>query len=144
LSSVFSSSQIRELTQTFIVQTNWRVRVIDGKDFRPDDTGYEGNVPQSLDYLVYHFQKERQTLRDYRLYKCKLENCTQMMMPSLSKFFDHLRSHSKEKPFVCKYGCGKSFSQIGNCNKHMEQIHEKVRKYECRFCKKKFTKKFNL
>ena len=36
------------------------------------------------------------------------------------------------------------FSQLGNMNKHIEQIHLEIKKFECHLCQKKFTKKFNL
>ena len=101
-------------------------------------------MPKCKDFYVYEFQRSRNDDRPYRLFICQLGECKHNLISSLSKFYDHLRSHCKEKPYVCSYGCGKSFSQLGNCNKHIEQIHLNVKKFKCQYCQRKFTKKYNM
>lgn len=51
------------------------------------------------------------------------ETCGREFYPE-SRFREHLRSHSGERPFVCEVeGCGKRFLVKGNFNRHLRELH---------------------
>ena len=100
-----------KITNEFRVETSWKVKAIEGINFDPTELNYKGEVPKSTTFVVYQFKmtNKQYANRDYRLYLCKEKNCDRIVS-SLSKIYDHIRSHSKERPFMCPYNCGRGFT----------------------------------
>jgi len=98
------------------IKKSWGLKVIMGADFDPSETKYKEAVPDSNEYVVYKFQKNSGIDSYLRLFQCKFQDGCHRVIQSPSKFYDHLRSHTRERPFVCH--CGVAFVQRANLNKH--------------------------
>ncbi|KAJ3644771.1 hypothetical protein Zmor_022476 [Zophobas morio] len=73
--------------------------------------------------------------------KCKF--CSSSF-PAPSKLQRHLRTHTKDKPFVCDFkNCGKSFSDKRNLDGH-KALHSNEFNFSCKECGKAFRTKNRL
>ena len=125
------------------VDSEWYLKVFSGKQFiqETEQNNSEDALTSNFDFIVYHFTKSGR--KDKYLYFCKNEDCCHVER-GLKKFFNHIRYHSKEKPFICEFpGCGQAFSQLSNRNSH-QTLHSEDKRFACNLCGKNFHKKFNL
>eukprot|EP00347_Sterkiella_histriomuscorum_P018190 403346446 len=96
------------------------------------------HIPSLKTFKFVRYYKE-QSKRWIQIFLCEHENCTKQFK-KWHNLFDHLRSHTQEKPFVCPVdGCSQPFTQRSNLNKHMK-IHKNKCYLKCSECKKFFTK----
>ena len=122
------------------------VATVPGHLFDARTMGYVHHVPCTSDFIFYAFRADNSKRKKYRLFECHFIEQTKCFkyFYDLSKFLDHLRTHTNERPYKCNVeGCGKAFSQLGNLHKHLE-IHEGILNFSCPKCGKKFSKNFNL
>ena len=92
-----------------------QVAIVNGRDFNPREFGYPDHIPASDQFVFYFIKKDVSLKRHYRLFECHYcdtegtQQCN-TTFKGISKFFSHLRVHTKEKPFKCTYSnCGLTF-----------------------------------
>lgn len=78
---------------------------------------------------------------NYRPFVCPYPNCNKKYTVK-SRFQVHLRTHTGDKPFKCKF-CSKSFNEKGNLKTHLI-FHSALRPYACKFCDKSYKSYFHL
>ena len=143
---MFSESFLARLNQEFPrVKHAWQVRAITGDNFDLHEYLQPGGqVPHTDAYVVYLFKRYEGDECYSKLFQCKYGGGCHRLMPNPSKFMDHLRSHTKEKPFKCPYAdCAKAFGQLSNVKQHIIEVHEHKKPFACAHCHKSFGKRYN-
>lgn len=81
---------------------------------------------RSMDKLVDHINDKHIPPRQKK-YFCEWEGCNRKALPHTSAYAlkAHMRSHTKEKPFMCQVPeCDRSFTRSDALAKHMRTVHE--------------------
>lgn len=114
-----------------------RIEVVSGSNFDPASLKIDEEIPGTRQFKIYKY-KNPKTQRFVKILKCEHAACG-MFFRKWHNFFDHLRVHTKERPFMCRYpNCKQAFTQKANLNKHLE-VHRKKKRLYCRQCKKYYT-----
>jgi uncharacterized Zn-finger protein len=107
-----------------------------GENYNLKELKIDEAVPHTKNFRVYKY-KNPKTNRFVKILRCDHEGC-EMYFRKWHNFFDHLRVHTGERPFVCPHNdCRQSFTQKANLNKHLD-IHKRKKKLQCPKCSKVF------
>ena len=60
-----------------------------------------GLVPSTRDFRIFRYRNP-ETNRSLKILVCEFENCKKVFR-KFHNFYDHLRTHTGERPFVCPY-----------------------------------------
>ncbi|RIB11300.1 hypothetical protein C2G38_1978482, partial [Gigaspora rosea] len=91
-------------------------------------------VLESLEALISHVG-DSHIGSGKATYACDWEGCLRGQKPFTKrhKMYNHLRTHTGERPFVCNVnGCGKRFSRPDSLTTHVK-THSNHRPYICSF-----------
>ena len=114
-----------EFREQLNLKPHWLVKTVTGRYYM--DTVFQKEqvqyfVPDSTDFIVYEFIKT-ETKKRSRIFQCTFDGCNKVKV-SLSKYFQHYVSHSKDKPYACHHeGCDWKFGYVGNLKKHLQDVH---------------------
>ncbi|XP_033629856.1 zinc finger protein Pegasus-like [Asterias rubens] len=65
-------------------------------------------------------------------FKCSFPNCS-FTAKRLALLKNHIRNHSEDKPFKCRY-CTYSTQSRSNCKVHEQRMHTFQRPHKCQYC----------
>lgn len=115
-------------------------RMVFEEGAKVDISALDKNLPiPSLRTFKYVKYFKEDSKRWTQAFICEYQQCTKTFK-KWHNLFDHLRSHTQEKPFTCPvFACCQTFTQKSNLNKHM-RIHRNKSLLRCAKCKQMFTK----
>ncbi|XP_055588197.1 zinc finger protein 569-like [Uranotaenia lowii] len=101
---------------------------------------------QKSSALAKHLRQEHKKMLPFKCTYCVSRKITNMKMLNL-----HFRQHDETKKHKCQY-CAARFDSAQAQSSHMRRMHseqydldmDRYRRFMCRFCDKKFTKKHDL
>ncbi|KAI9877195.1 MAG: Strongly-conserved Zn-finger binding protein (TFIIIA) [Pleopsidium flavum] len=121
-----------------------RVRVSVSPDSDAEDSDYSNSAssePQDpILTPLTPFSPNRKFPSDLKTHHCPYDDCLKSFNRP-ARLVEHLRSHTNERPFKCKFtGCDKDFLRETHLAHHVKSAHTDVRDYSCEWegCGKKF------
>ncbi|CDW71344.1 UNKNOWN [Stylonychia lemnae] len=136
-SSNDDSFETKTVKQTLKLPERSKIQIILGENLHEDQIPQVANIPSLKTFKqVKVFKQESKRWKSQFI--CTFDNCN-IVCQKWGNLFDHLRTHSNERPFKCPVEfCRKAFTQKSNLEKHIK-THKRLY-LKCQECKSIFHK----
>lgn len=115
-------SQISRIKTLLHLPEDSDITIYDGADLTPE-IRFRTHIPSTKLFIMIKYIRPT-TTRLTTAFLCKHEGCDKLF-PKWHNLFDHLRIHTREKPFKCPVkGCKSVFNQTANQKKHVDTHRE--------------------
>ena len=80
------------------------VKISTGNNYENEETENDEykEASECKEYVILEFKK-KYIIKRKRIFQCKFKNSCHKLFKVPSKLHDHLRSHTKEKPYNCEF-----------------------------------------
>ncbi|XP_044734428.1 zinc finger protein 85-like [Chrysoperla carnea] len=99
-------------------------------------------VKEDIDFSNNYEEDEKEKVIKTKKKVVKKKRMCKICNQGVTKLFEHMRKHTKEKPYKCET-CDKRFSFISNYRRHL-RIHGGEKRFGCDICQRRFTRKHTL
>ena len=133
---------LERLNERFGLTEHSDIKSIPGEALDLSTFGEKLPLPDTRLFTQFKFLRNpfSNTQRWTTMYSCDHAQCGKFFKKPQG-LFDHLRTHTGEKPFECPVdGCHHTFNQIANQKKHLDS-HKGGPYLKCRACRGKVTKR---
>ncbi|CAD6184730.1 unnamed protein product [Caenorhabditis auriculariae] len=144
-----SSSRIEEIIASVVAGCTEEQRVIVEKPARSYNTERAVTFAQCTicGLMLKHPSKIKQHMSShegFKPYKCG--ECGQSFTRPTSLKLHIRRKHTGDRPYPCRFECGKEFVCAASRNEHEKIVHAEVKRYQCNVkgCERLFTRRAYL